>query len=255
MAISKRLRFEVFKRDGYTCQYCGASAPETVIQVDHIVPVSLGGRDEPANLLTACVACNSGKGSSSGQDAEVAPVDLVAVKWAKAIQATAEDRRRYRKAEKVAHDSFRSAWPFNSIPDDWKNSLTNFVRMGLTADDLLHFLAQAYERTEGMDWCWKYFCKVSWSEVRAIRERAAAVLEEEPPSDAGTHGEQVCPLLEAMADGSLPVPYRLEEPPWFEPNYREVEFPCAECDERPIYDQGLCMGCLRRQYDNYDGTV
>ena len=40
--ISKALRFEVFKRDSFTCQYCGRSAPEVVLEVDHIVPVSKG---------------------------------------------------------------------------------------------------------------------------------------------------------------------------------------------------------------------
>lgn len=44
--ISKALRFEVFKRDSFTCQYCGRSAPEVVLEVDHIVPVSKGGTND-----------------------------------------------------------------------------------------------------------------------------------------------------------------------------------------------------------------
>lgn len=55
------VRFEVFARDNYTCQYCGRKAPDVVLHVDHIVPVSKGGTDEPANLLTACADCNEGK--------------------------------------------------------------------------------------------------------------------------------------------------------------------------------------------------
>ena len=38
-AISKKLRFEVFKRDSFTCQYCGKSAPDVILHVDHILPV------------------------------------------------------------------------------------------------------------------------------------------------------------------------------------------------------------------------
>lgn len=60
-AIAKSVRFEVFKRDRFTCQYCGAKAPEAVLQVDHIHPVAEGGENEIMNLVTACVACNSGK--------------------------------------------------------------------------------------------------------------------------------------------------------------------------------------------------
>jgi len=61
MAISVRSRFEVFKRDQFTCQYCGKRSPEVVLEVDHIVPVSEGGGDTVVNLLTSCWACNSGK--------------------------------------------------------------------------------------------------------------------------------------------------------------------------------------------------
>ena len=59
--LSKAIRFEVFKRDKFTCQYCGASAPEVILEVDHIKPVSKGGTNELLNLVTACRDCNRGK--------------------------------------------------------------------------------------------------------------------------------------------------------------------------------------------------
>lgn len=60
-AISKKSRFEVFKRDGFKCQYCGSGAPEVVLHVDHIRPVADGGDNSIINLITACVDCNAGK--------------------------------------------------------------------------------------------------------------------------------------------------------------------------------------------------
>lgn len=60
-AIPKRVRFEVLKRDKFTCQYCGAQAPEVVLNVDHITPVSKGGTNDISNLITSCFDCNSGK--------------------------------------------------------------------------------------------------------------------------------------------------------------------------------------------------
>jgi hypothetical protein len=51
----------VFKRDSFTCQYCGKKAPDVVLHVDHINPVKLGGTNEILNLITSCVECNSGK--------------------------------------------------------------------------------------------------------------------------------------------------------------------------------------------------
>lgn len=61
--LSKRTRFEVLKRDAFTCQYCGAKAPDTVLHVDHIDPVANGGSDALINLVTSCVPCNGGKGA------------------------------------------------------------------------------------------------------------------------------------------------------------------------------------------------
>lgn len=63
IAISKKIRFEVLKRDKFTCQYCGKSAPEVVLQIDHIVPVSKGGKNGILNLLSSCTDCNAGKSS------------------------------------------------------------------------------------------------------------------------------------------------------------------------------------------------
>lgn len=71
-AVSKRTRFEVFKRDGFKCQYCGGAAPEVLLHVDHIQPVAKGGGRDLLNLITACVDCNAGKSDVLiGDDAAV----------------------------------------------------------------------------------------------------------------------------------------------------------------------------------------
>jgi len=60
-ATSKRLRFEVFKRDNFECQYCGAKPPTTPLEIDHVTPVSKQGMTTIDNLITACFDCNRGK--------------------------------------------------------------------------------------------------------------------------------------------------------------------------------------------------
>lgn len=65
--IPPKLRHEIFQRDEFTCQHCGASPRKdlsVVIEVDHIVPVSKGGGNEPSNLQTLCDKCNAGKSNS-----------------------------------------------------------------------------------------------------------------------------------------------------------------------------------------------
>ena len=60
------LKREVFRRDSYTCAYCGHRGNVLSLHVDHIVPVSRGGTDDPANLTTACWSCNLEKGTRTG---------------------------------------------------------------------------------------------------------------------------------------------------------------------------------------------
>ena len=66
--IDKKVRFEVFKRDKFTCQYCGGKAPDVFLEIDHIVPIILGGKGEMRNLITACQPCNVGKRDSLLKD-------------------------------------------------------------------------------------------------------------------------------------------------------------------------------------------
>ena len=62
--ISSKLRFDVFRRDKYVCQYCGACGPGVELEVDHVIPVSKGGTDNIDNLKTSCFNCNRGKGDN-----------------------------------------------------------------------------------------------------------------------------------------------------------------------------------------------
>ena len=52
MTVSKKLRFEIFKRDNFTCRYCGKKTPEVVLEIDHIIPKSKKGKDDESNLIT-----------------------------------------------------------------------------------------------------------------------------------------------------------------------------------------------------------
>lgn len=64
-AIGKKTRFEVFKRDGFMCAYCGSTPPNIILQIDHIHPVAKGGTNLIDNLITSCQPCNIGKGATN----------------------------------------------------------------------------------------------------------------------------------------------------------------------------------------------
>jgi hypothetical protein len=68
--ISGKLRRQILERNGFTCQVCGAAAGEESgceppkkcrLQIDHVLPISQGGKDEPHNLRAVCVYYNKDK--------------------------------------------------------------------------------------------------------------------------------------------------------------------------------------------------
>ena len=62
LLMTDSLRYDIMKRDAFKCVLCGASANDgSRLHVDHIVPVSRGGKTEMANLRTLCEQCNLGK--------------------------------------------------------------------------------------------------------------------------------------------------------------------------------------------------
>ena len=62
--VPPKLRYQILKRDNFSCQACGAQASaETPLHVDHIVPRKHGGTNDPLNLQTLCATCNLGKGA------------------------------------------------------------------------------------------------------------------------------------------------------------------------------------------------
>lgn len=73
-SLSPRLRFEIFKRDGFRCVYCGATHVESILHVDHVKPITEGGGNEPTNLVTACEACNRGKSRFPLNEGRIIPV-------------------------------------------------------------------------------------------------------------------------------------------------------------------------------------
>ena len=63
------IRYNVLKRDNFSCQICGITAKDGAkLQVDHIIPVSKGGKTVMSNLQTLCERCNIGKSNKTEND-------------------------------------------------------------------------------------------------------------------------------------------------------------------------------------------
>ena len=64
-SLSSKLRFQILQRDSFRCTYCGKSAKDGELHIDHKTSVKDGGTDELDNLVTSCTDCNFGKGADS----------------------------------------------------------------------------------------------------------------------------------------------------------------------------------------------
>lgn len=64
-------RHNVFERDQYTCQYCGTEPPRAQLNLDHVIPRSLGGRTCWENVVCSCVDCNRRKGGRTPEQARL----------------------------------------------------------------------------------------------------------------------------------------------------------------------------------------
>ncbi len=66
-------RFNVFLRDGFTCQYCESRRPAPELTFDHVIPRARGGRTSWENVVTACGACNLRKGAKLPRECNMIP--------------------------------------------------------------------------------------------------------------------------------------------------------------------------------------
>ncbi len=118
MAVSKRLRYEILRRDSYRCRYCGVGADEARLTVDHVVPVTLGGGDESSNLCAACGPCNSRKSSSAPDAPLVDDVAGDALRWAAAMRQAAAIQAANVESRAAYVAAFDAAWCHWTYADD-----------------------------------------------------------------------------------------------------------------------------------------
>lgn len=186
MAVSKRVRFEVLRRDNHTCRYCGANTDDGPLTVDHVVPVSLGGSDDPSNLVAACRDCNAGKASTSPGEALVANVAQDALRWRDALRQAARMQAHDREWRDHYTSWFREEWTGYGygpddldypIPDDWEPTIRQFYEIGLDIEELFDARDIAFgARGVTPENVWRYFCGVAWRKVNDMQEAARSLL-------------------------------------------------------------------------------
>lgn len=186
MAVSKRLRYEVLRRDNHACRYCGATAPATTLTVDHVLPKALGGTDEATNLVAACYPCNAGKSSASPDSSLIADVNADALRWNRARVVAAEmiraetDRREDIASEVIEfwEDHIRCADPGEGAEE----SILMWYDRGLDPMDMMWLIVNVVapkwdSGSVATANLWSYFAGCCWTRLRQIEASAQALID------------------------------------------------------------------------------
>ena len=171
-SISQKIRFNVFKRDGFVCQYCGSAPPGSILEIDHIEPVSQGGSNDVDNLITSCFDCNRGKGAEQlsvspknlEQKAEVLKEKEAQLRGYRRLLAT--KKRRENHDITVIQSVFQETFPKREFTDDFKHSIRINFLPSIEADYLHDYMRKACWKMKNPDSALKYFCGTCWRVMR-----------------------------------------------------------------------------------------
>jgi hypothetical protein len=172
IALGKKMRFEVFKRDGFTCVYCGGQPPKVVLHCDHVVAVANGGTNDIDNLVTACDACNLGKGARELTAVPLTIEEKTASLREREEQITAFNALVTEKHERLERTAwnvaavFLGVWNEDGIRKDWFASIQRFADK-LSFDDLLMAANRAVaKQPRNKNACFSYFCGICWKLIK-----------------------------------------------------------------------------------------
>lgn len=215
--------------------------------VDHVLPVALGGSDDPTNLVAACVDCNAGKTSTGPGEHLVAQVSDDAVRWAKAQRAAAAEMAAESEAAAEYLDAFRRTWgtwgrnhrPIE-LPVIWRSAVTGWHRAGLPLVMLEESVEIAMRRNLGDEALFPYLCGIVRNKLAAITKRASEIAATEAPSSAP---KGRCGHCFSCTDGSADECYLSHE---FCSGDPELECDCEEC---PHCGNKGCLWWLDRDSD------
>jgi hypothetical protein len=181
--ISRRLRYEILRRDDNTCRYCHAT--DSPLTIDHVVPVALGGTDEPSNLVACCKDCNAGKTSTNPSAAVVEQATNDALRWSAAMQVAAGlamDEVDRVNVYISTIDATWDRWEGDATiyrPGDWSRSARHWYAAGLPVALVVDAidLAMGNRQVVHTD-VWRYACGIVWKRIEKLREDASRVIAE-----------------------------------------------------------------------------
>jgi CRISPR/Cas system Type II protein with McrA/HNH and RuvC-like nuclease domain len=170
-AISKKIRFDVFKRDSFQCQYCGHFPPKVILEIDHVHPVSKGGTNDIDNLLTACFDCNRGKSDGLISSAPLSVADKTAALIEKQEQLKAYEnllkaiKRKKNKNINLVEQAFQETFEDRQFTGTFKSSIERFLS-DLPLSEVIEAMHKACSKCDEPTMAIKYFCGICWNKIK-----------------------------------------------------------------------------------------
>lgn len=171
--LSKKIRFDIFKRDGFICQYCGNTPPKVVLEVDHIIPVCKGGTNSIDNLISACFDCNRGKSGN-----ELTAIPKTTIEKTESLLEKELQYKAFRKIQKKIEDRInKEAEEVNSIYSSYSrgrvltdkfinSSLKPFLKK-LGFQEVSEAMHKSCSKINSYkEQSIKYFCAICWNKIR-----------------------------------------------------------------------------------------
>lgn len=170
-SISKRVRFDIFKRDGFQCQYCGGKPPKIPLEIDHIHPVSKGGTNEDHNLITSCFDCNRGKGN---KELSISPISTQ--EKLEKMRVAQEQHKEITKLQKKEREIITSQ--INEVEqiferffeglcfrEKFRISVKTFLlKLGL--EEVCDSMEKACSKVYKSEGALTYFCGICWNKIK-----------------------------------------------------------------------------------------
>lgn len=169
--LSKKRRFEVFKRDSFTCQYCGNTPPSIVLECDHITPVSHGGGNDEDNLITACFDCNRGKSDTELTNVPMSIKDKHAILIEKDLQIVEFQKLLKRINRRINKEVNSVEERYNMWFDGWvlthkfkEGTVKKFIKE-LGVFEVIEAMDKACSKMDRED-SLSYFCGICWNKIK-----------------------------------------------------------------------------------------
>lgn len=173
-SIGLKKRFNIFERDNFTCQYCGKTPPNCVLEIDHVIPVSKNGTNDDINLLTSCFECNRGKKTKILSNQKMNDKINSDIELMKEKEKQLKSYYAYLKKIKdvgspevdIIEEVFQEYFPNIEFTNNFRNSLSYFLEH-LTVEFIIKAMRKSANKCYSYGHVLRYFCGICHNTIRS----------------------------------------------------------------------------------------